>query len=128
MNSIKHFDSLPIDTDELVLAVTGALKEKKFEFHPSFNLRHARTQQKDYPCFYHGTENCSCQMVVLQIYRNSSRRNGESPITLVLYGQDDQTQISFIESQEHLSETTLQECLDIVLDRVQVLIKKKVSV
>jgi hypothetical protein len=57
----------------------------------TFDLHAARHAREDYPCPHHGMDACDCQMVVLLIYEKA-----DEPVTLILYGNDGQTWLSFV--------------------------------
>ena len=68
---------------------------------PTFDLQLARLAHPDCSCPHHGTEQCSCQLVILLIYGQE-----EQPATLVIHGQDGKTWISFatpLEARSHRS-------------------------
>ena len=54
----------------------------------SFDLRSTRALHEGCTCAYHGTSQCTCELVVLLVYRALG-----DPITLVLDGRDEQTYI-----------------------------------
>ena len=56
---------------------------------PTFDLQIARLAHPECECPNHGTEQCSCQMVILLVYGKQ-----EDPATLVIHGQDGKTWIS----------------------------------
>ncbi|MBI3738878.1 MAG: hypothetical protein HY258_07510 [Chloroflexi bacterium] len=60
-----------------------------FRVVQTFDLQVARLAHPDCPCPHHETEDCTCQMIVLLIYRNKS-----GPVTLILHGRDSQTWLS----------------------------------
>src|SRR5512144_780520 len=57
---------------------------------PTFDLQIARLAHPDCSCPHHGTEQCSCQLVILFIYSTQ-----EQPVTMVIHGQDGRTSLSF---------------------------------
>jgi len=60
----------------------------------SFDLQSTRTIHEGCTCPYHGTGHCTCELVVLLVYRSL----GE-PITLILDGRDAQTYIFVVEEK-----------------------------
>jgi hypothetical protein len=56
----------------------------------TFDLQIARLAHPDCSCPHHGTEQCSCQLVILLIYGKQ-----EEPATMVIHGQDGKTWLSF---------------------------------
>src|SRR6266487_890282 len=56
---------------------------------PTFDLQIARLAHPDCSCPHHGTEECSCQLVILLVYGKQ-----EDPATLVIHSRDDKTWIS----------------------------------
>ena len=62
---------------------------------PTFDLQIARLAHPECECPNHGTEQCSCQMVILLVYGKQ-----EDPVTLVIHGHDDKTWISMATPME----------------------------
>lgn len=60
----------------------------------SFDLQSTRALHDNCPCEYHGTSQCTCELVVLLVYRALG-----DPITLVLDGRDDQTYIFIVDDK-----------------------------
>jgi hypothetical protein len=56
---------------------------------PTSDLQTARLAHPDCACPHHGTEQCTCQLVILLVYGKH-----EAPATLVIHGQDSKTWIS----------------------------------
>lgn len=66
----------------------------------TFDLQQARSSHSNCTCPYHGTEQCSCQLVVILIYGNSPR-----PATLIAHGHEGKTWFSFVDTpQQHTSQ------------------------
>jgi hypothetical protein len=58
----------------------------------SFDLQTARSELHDptaCTCPYHGTDRCTCQYIVFLVYGD-----GEDPLSLVVHGHDQWTQIA----------------------------------
>lgn len=69
------------------------LQEAGLHLVQSFNLQDARKsllESTSCTCPHHGTVRCSCQYVVYLIYDETAE-----PVTLVVHGYDDFTEISF---------------------------------
>ena len=67
------------------------LKGHGLQIEQTFDLQIARLSHAGCPCPNHGTDQCSCQMVVLLV-----RGNNSEPLTLILHGNDDQTSFSIV--------------------------------
>ena len=67
------------------------LKGHGLQIEQTFDLQIARLSHAGCPCPNHGTDRCSCQMVVLLV-----RGNNSEPLTLILHGNDDQTSFSIV--------------------------------
>ena len=78
-----------------------------FQVERTFDLHAARIAQVNCLCPYHGTNDCTCQMVVLLVHRQKAQ-----PVTIVVHGHDDQTCLSLVD----LASQTIKE------DIVQVLL------
>lgn len=61
----------------------------------SFDLRVALSAHTGSNCPHHGTDRCSCQMVMLLVYDQS-----DTPVTLVIHGYDRQVQISIVDTPD----------------------------
>ena len=89
MSALMPFLVLDQTCDQVLAWVNQQLTRAGFRAVQTFDLQVARLAHSDCPCPHHGTENCTCQMVVLLIYR----KQGE-PATLVIHGQDSRTWLS----------------------------------
>ena len=68
----------------------------------TFDLHAARAGSHNCPCPNHGTKECDCQMVVLLVYGKSSE-----PVTLILHGNDGQTQLSIADDPRQRADAKL---------------------
>ena len=81
--------------------VRGSLSRAGMRVVQTFDLQIARHAHPECSCPHHGTEQCSCQLVILLIYGNE-----DEPATLVIHGQDGKTWLSFstpLEARGHES-------------------------
>jgi hypothetical protein len=69
----------------------------------TFDLRIARLAHPDCTCPNHGTEACSCQLVILLVYGKQA-----DPATLVIHGQDAKTWVSLATPMEIRSRQSLE--------------------
>src|SRR6266511_5213051 len=83
--------------------VRETLTNGGFRVVPTFDLQIARLAHPDCSCPHHGTEQCSCQLVILLVYGTQ-----EEPATLVIHGQDGKTWISFSTPMETRSHQSLE--------------------
>jgi hypothetical protein len=66
----------------------------------TFDLQEARHAHTDCTCPHHGTEQCSCQLVVILVYGHGPR-----PATLIAHGHEGKTWFSFVDTpQQHASQ------------------------
>lgn len=89
MSALLPFLTLDQSSEQVQAWVRQHLIKDGFRVVQTFDLRDARLAHPDCPCPHHGTEACTCQMVVLLVYR----KRGE-PVTVVIHGQDDRTWLS----------------------------------
>lgn len=82
--------------DTTVSWTTQRLMALGYQVEQTFDLHVARMSQVDCPCPYHGTTDCTCQMIVLLIHGQKTQ-----PVTLVLHGHDDQTSLSVVDVEGH---------------------------
>jgi hypothetical protein len=78
----------------------------------TFDLHAARAGSHDCRCPNHGTDQCDCQMVVLLVYGNAAE-----PVTLILHGNDGQTQLSIADDPRQRADakliTVIQQALEL---------------
>ena len=89
MSSLMPFIVLDQPCDQVLTWVNQQLASAGFRVVQTFDLQVARLAQSDCPCPHHGTENCTCQMIVLLVYWKRS-----DPATLVIHGQESRTWLS----------------------------------
>jgi hypothetical protein len=77
--------------DEMLTWATHQLEELGFQVEQTFDLQAARQSHIGCPCPHHGTDQCSCQMVILLV-----RNRGSDPTTMVLHGNDEQTNFTLV--------------------------------
>jgi hypothetical protein len=81
-----------------------------FRVEQTFDLHAARMAQVDCPCPYHGTIDCTCQMIVLLVFGQVTQ-----PVTIVLHGHDDQTSLSLVDFEDKaMVEEVLQALLPVM--------------
>ncbi len=91
MSALIPYLTLTQPISEMLAWTTQQLNGIGLQVEQTFDLRVARLLHAGCPCPHHGTDKCSCQMVVLLV-----RCEGNDPITLILHGNDDQTSLSVI--------------------------------
>ncbi len=89
--SSKCLAVLPEDTHPVVDLLTQALSTEEIQVTRSFDLQATRAVHVGCSCPHHGTDQCTCQLIVLLVYE---RQN--PPMTLVLEGRDGQTWVSVV--------------------------------
>ncbi|MBN1454179.1 MAG: hypothetical protein JW963_24390 [Anaerolineales bacterium] len=77
-----------------------------FQVERTFDLHAARMAQVDCPCPYHGTNDCTCQMVVLLVHRQKAQ-----PATIVVHGHDGQTSLSLVDMASQAMDQTIIQAL-----------------
>lgn len=90
MSALLPFLALDQTCDQVDAWVREKLTEAGLHVVPTFDLQIARMAHPDCPCPHHGTEGCSCQLVILLVYGKQ-----EGPATLIIHGQDGKSWISF---------------------------------
>jgi hypothetical protein len=101
MSTLLPFLIISETCEKADIWVRESLSRAGLRVVPTFDLQVARLAHSDCSCPHHGTEQCSCQLMVLLIYGKQ-----EEPATLILHGQDEKTWISFstpIEARSHPS-------------------------
>jgi hypothetical protein len=103
MSALLPFLTLDQTCEQVDTWVRAKLTEAGWRVVPTFDLRIARLAHSDCPCPHHGTESCSCQLVILLVYGRQ-----KSPATLVIHGQDGKSWISFATPQETFSRQSIE--------------------
>ena len=89
MSALIPFLVLDQTCHQVLAWVNQQLTSASLRVVQTFDLQVARLAHPDCPCPHHGTTDCSCQMVVLLVYRKQ-----DDPATLVIHGQDGRTWVS----------------------------------
>jgi hypothetical protein len=103
MNALLPFLALDQTCQQVDVGVRQALTQAGLRVVPTFDLQIARLAHPDCACPHHGTDACSCQLVILLVYGKQ-----ESPATLVLHGQDGKSWISFATPPETHSRQSIE--------------------
>lgn len=90
MSALIPFLALNQTGDQVLAWVNQQLARAGFRVAQTFDLQVARLAHADCPCPHHGTDRCTCQMIVLLIYGEHA-----DPATLVIHGQDGGSWLSF---------------------------------
>jgi hypothetical protein len=91
MSALNPYLTLTQPFSDVLAWTTQQLNMLGLQIEQTFDLQVARMPHVGCTCPYHGTEQCSCQMVVLLI-----REEGKDPLTLILHGNDGQTNLSIV--------------------------------
>ena len=89
MSTLMPFLVLDQSCEQVLTWVKEQLTSTGFRVVQTFDLQVARLAHPDCPCPHHGTDDCSCQMVVLLVYGKQ-----EDPATLVIHGHDGRSWVS----------------------------------
>ncbi len=103
MSTLLPFSTLEGTYEQVEIQVRQRLASAGFRVVPSFDLHVARLAHPDCSCPHHGTDQCTCQMVILLVYGKQ-----ESPATLVIHGQDGKTWLSLATPLETPSRQALE--------------------
>jgi len=89
MSALLPFLVLDQTCDQVLAWAREKLSSADFRVVQTFDLQVARLAHPDCPCPHHGTEDCTCQMVVLLVYLKQ-----DEPATLVIHGQERRAWVS----------------------------------
>jgi hypothetical protein len=103
MSALLPFLTLNQTCGQVDTWVREKLTRAGLQVVPTFDLQIARLAHPDCSCPHHGTEQCSCQLVILLVYGKQ-----EDPATLVIHGQDGKTWISLATPMETRSHQSLE--------------------
>ena len=95
MNHLTPIFTLYQPADTTVSWTTKRLMARGFQVEQTFDLHAARMSQVDCPCPYHGTTDCTCQMIVLLVFGEKIQ-----PATIVVHGHDEQTSLSMVDFED----------------------------
>ena len=84
--------SITADGEAVTRRVTDALVRRGFRVLRSFDLRSAVMGHHACPCPHHGTDQCTCQYVVLLAYALAG-----APIVITAHGRDSVTEVQIVE-------------------------------
>ena len=96
MNHLISLLNLHQPTEETVAWAMQRLMACGFRVERTFDLHAARISQVNCPCPYHGTDDCTCQMIVLLVHDQRTQ-----PVTLVVHGHDGQTCLSMVDVEKN---------------------------
>lgn len=103
MSTLLPFLTLNQTCEQVDMWAREKLTQAGLRVVPTFDLQIARLAHPDCSCPHHGTEQCSCQLVILLVYGKQ-----EDPATLVIHGQDDKTWVSLATPMETRSRHSLE--------------------
>lgn len=103
MSALLPFLALEKSCEQVDKWVRERLTRSGLRVVPTFDLQIARMSHPDCQCPDHGTDACSCQMVILLVYGKQ-----EDPATLVIHGQDGKTWVSLATTMQARSRQSLE--------------------
>jgi hypothetical protein len=89
MSTLMSFLVLDQSCEQVLNWVSERLTRAGLSATQTFNLQVARLAHPDCLCPHHGSSSCTCQMVVLLVYKKH-----EDPSTLVIHGQEGRAWVS----------------------------------
>ena len=94
MSNLTSILTLHQATEKTIAWTIQRLAARGFQVERTFDLQAARMSQVDCPCPYHGTNDCTCQMIVLLVHSQKTQ-----PVTVVVHGHDNQTHLSLVDTE-----------------------------
>jgi hypothetical protein len=88
------------DSETAAQTATLALTRCNFRVVRSFDLRSALVAHKDCTCPHHGTTACTCQFVVLLVYKA-----GTGPVVITIHSYNTQARVQLV--LDHLTQPNL---------------------
>ena len=88
MSHLMPLVTLRQPTGDVIRRLTRRLRLGGLRVEQTFDLQAARQSHADYPCPNHGTNACTCQMIVLVVYAEASSA------TVIVHGRDGWTYLS----------------------------------
>jgi hypothetical protein len=115
MNHLTSILTLRQSAETTVAWIMQRLMARSFQVEQTFDLNAARMSQVDCPCPYHGTNNCTCQMIVLL-----ARGQKTQPVTIVVHGHDDQTWLSVVDIENRATNENVVQALLPVIENSEI--------
>ena len=110
MSNLTSILTLSQSAEVTVAWTMQRLVARGFQIEQTFDLHAARMSQMDCSCPYHGTSDCTCQMVVLLVHSPKAQ-----PVTIVVHGHDDQTSLSLVDmANQSIDESIIQALLSVM--------------
>jgi hypothetical protein len=114
MSSLTPILTISQTAEKAVTWTISQLQARGFQVERTFNLRAARMDHANCPCPYHGTTECTCQMVVLLIHGIDQQL-----ATLIVHGNDNQTCLSLVESANQPDGAKIIELLELEVENLE---------
>lgn len=111
MSNLISILTLHLPAETTVAWTIQRLMAFGFQVEKTFDLHAARVSQVDCPCPYHGTSDCTCQMIVLLVHGQKTQ-----PVTIVVHGHDGQTCLSLVDNENKAMDNNVIRALLPVLD------------
>ncbi len=103
MSTLLPFLTLDQTCEQVDAWARQKLTGAGFRIVQTFDLQAARLSHSECSCPHHGTDKCTCQMVILLVYG----KRGD-PATLIIHGQDGKTSLSLATPVETQSRQSLE--------------------
>ena len=78
-------------------AATQTLLRHGLRVVRSFDLHSALASHADCECPHHGTEQCTCQFVVLLVYDGEPTGLGRAPVVVTTHSRDGQAEVEIVQ-------------------------------
>ena len=115
MSSMNPILTLYQSAEDTVTWTVQRLLTCGFLVERTFDLRAARLTHDDCICPYHGTKDCTCQMVVLLAHVN-----GLQPATIVAHGYDGRTSLSLVDLDNEMVKAKVIQALNLVMENSEI--------
>ena len=113
-----HQDTLitrvKLDCESTTRLIFHDLTQAGFDVVRSFDLQAARSSHLDCPCPNHGTDKCTCQIVVLLVYGYDL-----NPLALIIHSLDENTHISMVENPQQKYPHGFHDLIKNTIDKVE---------
>ena len=114
MSNLTPILTLNQEAEIAVIWAMSQLKVRGFQVERTFDLHTARMEHANCPCPHHGTIDCTCQMVVLLIHGIDQQL-----VTLIVYGNDNHTCLSLVESANQPDGAKIIETLELEMENLE---------
>lgn len=97
---------------QFVAPFKKALENAGLWIFQSFDLQSMQIMPEGCTCPNHGTNQCTCELIVLLVYQNFG-----SPISLILDGRDEKTYVYIADDMQNVNKSSLNRSIELAIQK-----------